>query len=89
MLWVFLIKDRNMSIRSARGYIRIFIFSILGSILLGISMVEIDFLNNFLGINKVPIKDLFWLILLRILIIIIMESYKKIKYHKSVSSWYN
>ena len=59
----------------------IFVVGIIGSLLLGIAVIEIDFLNLFLKTNHVPFLDLVGLLGLGLIILLIMECYKKIKYH--------
>ena len=58
----------------------IFVIGIMGSIVLGLAVVEIDFLSMLLKTVHVPYIDLLILILFGSIILLIMEIYKKIKY---------
>ncbi len=55
------------------------IFSIFGSILLQIIVMEVDFLSNFLQTVAIPFNDLLILIAISLPILIIMEIFKEIK----------
>lgn len=58
------------------------VFSILGSILLQIVVMEVDFLSSFLKTNSMPIIDILYVFLASVPILLVMELYKKIKYRK-------
>ena len=58
---------------------KIFIFGIIGSIILGISVIQIKFFNSFLKTTGLPLKDLSLLFVLGFVILVVMEIYKKIK----------
>lgn len=60
----------------------IFLFGVIGSILLGLAVMEIDVLSVFLKTTSIPLSDLLGLLCLGLTIFVIMECYKKIKYHK-------
>jgi len=60
----------------------IFLFGVIGSLILGVAVLEIDTLNVFLKTASIPIPHLCGLLGLGSIIFIIMECYKKIKYHK-------
>lgn len=60
----------------------IFLFGVIGSMILGVAVMEIDILSTFLKTTKIPGVNLLGLFSLGLIIFIIMESYKKIKYHK-------
>lgn len=60
----------------------IFLFGVIGSMLLGIAVMEIDVLSVFLKTTSIPVSDLLGLLCLGLTIFVIMECYKKIKYHK-------
>lgn len=60
----------------------IFLFGIIGSLILGIAVLEMNTLNVFLKTTSIPIPHLCGLLGLGSIIFIIMECYKKIKYHK-------
>lgn len=68
----------KVSLRS-NLWIPVIIFS---SILLQMIVMEVPFLSNFLQASKVPVGDLVTLFLVAMLILPIMELYKKIKYAK-------
>ena len=59
----------------------VFLIGVLGSLILGIAVIEIDFLNVFLKTSHIPYKDLLVLLGLGFIIMIVMEIYKKIKYN--------
>jgi len=59
----------------------IFILGIFGSLLLGLAVIEIDFLSSFLKTSHIPYQNFLGLFGLGFIILFIMESYKKIKYH--------
>ena len=59
----------------------IFLVGVLGSLILGVAVIEIDFLNVFLKTTHVPGMHLLFLLLLSLVILVLMECYKKIKYH--------
>ena len=59
----------------------VFILGILGSLLLGIIVIEIPFFSALLQTSGVPYSDIFVLFCYGLIILIIMECYKKIKYH--------
>ena len=58
------------------------IFTIIGSIILQIVVMEVPLLSNFLQARVIPYKHMFILMSLAIIILIIMEIYKLIKYQK-------
>ena len=60
----------------------IFIFGVIGSVLLGLAVMEIPVLSIFLKIHSIPLAHLEILFLLGLIIFIVMECYKKIRYHK-------
>ena len=59
----------------------IFLIGVLGSLILGIAVIEIDFLSVFLKTTHIPFNDLVKLIGMGMIILVVMECYKKIKYH--------
>lgn len=59
------------------------IFSIVSALVLQIIVSEVPFLSAFLSTSSVPILDMFYLFLFSISIVLVMEVYKKVKYHKS------
>ena len=60
----------------------IFNFGVIGSILLGIAVIEISPLTKLLKTSHVPLNDIAGLLGLGLIIMLIMEVYKKIKYAK-------
>ena len=60
----------------------IFIFGVIGSVLLGLAVMEIPVLSMFLKTHSIPLAHLEILLLLGLIIFIVMECYKKIRYHK-------
>lgn len=58
-----------------------FIFSIIFSVIIGIAILEIDFLNSFLKTSSIPYNQLLLLFCLGMIIFVIMELYKEIKFH--------
>ncbi|MBO4956401.1 MAG: cation transporting ATPase C-terminal domain-containing protein, partial [Rickettsiales bacterium] len=58
------------------------VFSILGSILLQIVVMEVDFLSSFLKTNSMPVIDILYVFLASVPILLVMEIYKKVKYRK-------
>jgi magnesium-transporting ATPase (P-type) len=61
----------------------IFLFGVLGSLILGVAVIEIDFLSVFLKTSHIPLIHLGGLLCIGLVILVIMECYKKIKYHNS------
>ena len=59
----------------------IFLYGVIGSIILGIAVMEIDFLSMFLKVNSIPYSHLLILVVIGSSIFFIMEGYKKLKYH--------
>ena len=59
----------------------IFLFGVLGSIVLGIAVLEIDAINLFLKTTSLPYTHLLGLFCLGLIILIVMECYKFIRYH--------
>lgn len=60
----------------------LFLFGVLGSILLGLAVLEIDGLNLFLKTMSLPYSHIGGLFCLSLIVLIVMECYKRIKYHK-------
>ncbi len=58
---------------------KIFLFGIIGSVILGISVIQIKFFNSFLKTTGMPIKDLSLVFALGLVVLLVMEIYKKIK----------
>ena len=60
----------------------IFLLAVLGSLFLGVAVIEIDFLNVFLKTSHIPAIHLFGLFIIGFVILVIMEFYKMIKNNK-------
>lgn len=61
---------------------KIFLIGVLGSAILGVAVLEVDVLAMFLKTSHIPFPHLVVLLGISLLIFLIMECYKKIKYHK-------
>ena len=59
----------------------IFIVGVIGSVLLGLAVMEIPFLSVFLKTHSIPFVHLEMLFLLGTIIFIVMELYKLFRYH--------
>ena len=59
------------------------IVTVMGSIILQIIVLEVPFLSKFLKVSSIPIPHLFMLMTISFIILIAMEIYKLIKYHKN------
>lgn len=57
------------------------LFGVLGSIFLGILVMEVDFLSKMLQTVSLPISVLGGLFLLSLIIVVVIELYKKIRFH--------
>ena len=53
---------------------------VLGSMILGVAVLEVDFLSMFLKTSHVPLIHLLELVLFGFTILVVMEIYKKVKY---------
>jgi len=60
----------------------IFLYGVIGSCILGVAVMEVDALVLFLKTTSIPVSHLFGLLVLSLVILVIMECYKKIKYRK-------
>ena len=58
---------------------KIFLFGIVGSIILGVSVIQIPLFNTFLKTTGLPTNNLCLLFALGLVILLVMEIYKKIK----------
>lgn len=74
-------KKSTFSVSLTSNYI--FLFGVLGSLILGVAVLEVDFLNVILKTSSIPYPHLIGLLCLGLVILVIMECYKKIKYHKT------
>ncbi len=63
---------------------KIFLYGVLGSIILGILVLEMNFFNSFLSTCSLPFWSLIFLLILGSSIFVIMEIYKKIKRSKKI-----
>ena len=59
----------------------IFLFGVLGSLILGVAILEVEPLNTILKTASIPAGHLVGLLSLGFAILVIMELYKKIKYN--------
>lgn len=59
----------------------IFLIGVLGSLILGVAVIEIDLLNVFLKTSHIPYNDLLILLGMGFIIMVVMEVYKKFKYN--------
>ena len=71
-------KRSAFSISLKSNYI--FLFGVLGSIALGLAVLEIDGLNLFLRTTSLPYSHLLGLFFIGLIILVVMECYKKIRY---------
>ena len=60
----------------------IFLFGVLGSVLLGLVVLEVDAISIFLKTTSLPYSHLVGLFSLGLIILVVMECYKLIRYHK-------
>ncbi|MDD4706117.1 MAG: cation-transporting P-type ATPase [Bacilli bacterium] len=58
------------------------IFSIVGSIILQVVVLKVDVLTQFLQITNIPLWHIFGIFVVSLPLLIIMEVYKKLVYHK-------
>lgn len=58
------------------------IFSIVGSIIIQVIAIEVDIFAKFLQITKIPLWHILGLFMMSLPLLIIMEVYKKLVYHK-------
>ena len=58
---------------------KIFIFGIVGSVILGIAVIQIKFFNSFLKTTGLPLNNLSMLFALGLVILLVMEIYKKVR----------
>ena len=73
-------KNSLFTIPISSNYI--FIIGVIGSILLGVAAIEIPLLSKVLKTTTIPLLHIEILFLIGLIIFIVMECYKKIKYHK-------
>ena len=71
-------KKSAFSVSLRSNYI--FLFGVLGSILLGLAVLEIDGLNIFLRTTSIPYSHIAGLFCIGLIILVVMECYKKIRY---------
>ena len=72
-------SERSSSLKISLRSNRIFVYGILFSIILGISVLEFDFFNSFLNTCSLSLFSLLFLFILGSSIFVIMEIYKKLK----------
>ena len=73
-------KSSVFSIKMNSNYI--FLWGVLGSVILGLLVLEFEPLSLILKTNSIPLVHLLGLFILALIILVVMECYKKIKYHK-------
>jgi len=61
---------------------KVFLIGIFGSIILGILVIEVDFFNKFLKTTSIPMNNLCLIFALGLVILLVMEIYKKITKNK-------
>ncbi len=72
-------SERTSSLKIPLRSNRIFLYGVLFSIILGISVLEYDFFNTFLNTTSISLFSLVFLFILGSSIFVIMEIYKRIK----------
>ena len=72
-------SERYSSLSISLGSNKLFLYGIIGSIILGISVLEFKFFNGLLKTVSVPLKHLMYLFIFGFVIHIVMEFYKKYK----------
>ena len=73
-------KKSVFSIKINSNYI--FLWGVLGSIVLGLLVLEFEPLSIILKTHSIPFTHLLGLFAIASIILVVMECYKKIKYHK-------
>ena len=73
-------KKSAFSIPLSSNYV--FLFGIIGSIILGLAVMEISFLSVFLKTHSIPGYHLLYLFGISLIILVVMECYKKIRFHR-------
>jgi len=61
----------------------IFLFGVIGSLVLGVAVMEVNVLSQFLKTTSISLETLGSLFCISLVVLVVMECYKKIKYHKS------
>ena len=72
-------SERNSALSIPLKSNRIFVYGVIFSILLGISVLEFNFFNSFLNTTSISIISLIFVVILSSSIFFIMEIYKKVK----------
>ena len=75
-------SERNSSFSIPLRSNKIFFFGVIGSVVLGIMTLEVDFFNHFLKTSSIPAGNLAVIVLIGFSILAIMELYKKVKYRR-------
>ena len=73
-------KKSTFSVSLKSNYL--FLLGVLGSLILGIAVINVKFLSKLLKTSGMPLLDMIMLIIFGSIIFIVMELYKKIKYRK-------
>ena len=76
-------SERNSSLSIPLSSNRIFVYGVIVSILLGISVLEFSFFNSFLNTCPLSLFSLIFLFILGSSIFVIMEIYKRIKNNRN------
>ena len=72
-------SERKSSLSIPLSNNRIFLYGVLGSMILGVTVLESSFFNKYLKTSPIPLPDLICLLVISLSISIIMETYKKMK----------
>ncbi len=73
-------KKSSFSVSIKSNYV--FLYGVIGSVILGLAVMEIEILSLFLKTHSIPKMHLLYLIILGSIIFIVMECYKKIRYQR-------
>ena len=65
---------------------KLILFGVIISILLQVIVMEVPLLSSFLKTTSIPLNILIYLFLLATIVLIVLETYKKIKYNKKKSN---
>lgn len=74
-------SEKKSAFTISLGSNLVFLFGVLGSLILGVAVLEVDHLNTILKTSSIPANHLVGLLSLGLVIFVIMELYKKIKYN--------
>lgn len=74
-------SEKKSAFTISLGSNLVFLFGVLGSLILGVAVLEVEPLNTILKTSSIPAGHLVGLLSLGFVILVIMELYKKIKYN--------